>query len=62
MSLCIPLKIGEATTILDPATDEPITVIVTAIEDGGRVTIRVVASSDVKVAKVRDPEALPTLH
>ena len=61
MSLYIPLKVGEATTILDPATGEPITVIVTAIEDG-RVTIRVVAASDVPVAKVRDPEALPTLH
>ena len=61
MSLYIPLKVGEATTILDPATGEPVTVIVTAIEDG-QATIRVVAASDVRVSKVRDPEALPTLH
>ena len=61
MSMYIPLKVGEATTILDPATSEPITVIVTAIEDG-RATIRVLAPSDVPVAKVRDPEALPTLR
>ena len=47
----IPLKVGEATTILDPATGEPITVIVTAIDDG-RATIRVVAASDVPVTKV----------
>ncbi len=60
MSIYIPLKVGEATTILDPATDEPITVLVTAIEDG-RATIRVVASPDVRVAKVRE-ESLGRLH
>ena len=60
MSMYIPLKVGEATTILDPATDEPITVIVTAIEDG-RVTIQVVAASDVPVAKVRE-ESPTRLH
>jgi len=53
MPLYIPLKVGEATTILDPATDEPVTVIVTAIEDG-RVTIGVVAASDVPVATVHE--------
>ena len=57
----IPLKIGEATTIIDPATGEPVTVIVTAAEDG-KATIQVVAPSEVPVATVRDPEALPTLH
>ena len=51
MQMYIPLKVGEATTILDPATDEPITVIVTAIEDG-QATIRVVAPADVPVTKV----------
>ena len=60
MSMYIPLKVGEATTILDPATGEPITVIVTAIEDG-RVTIQVVAASDVPVAKVRE-ESPTRLH
>jgi len=54
----IPLKVGEATTILDPATGGPITIIVTAIEDG-QATIRVVAPSDVPVTKVRDE--LPTM-
>ena len=52
MSLCIPLKVGEATTIQDPATGEPVTVIVTAIEDG-RAANRVVTAPDVPVTKVR---------
>ena len=60
MSLYIPLKVGESTTILDPATGEPTTVIVTAIEDG-KATIRVVAASDVPVAKVRE-SGPSTLH
>ena len=56
----IPLKIGEATTIIDPATGEPVTVIVTAAEDG-QATIQVVASSDVRVTKVRE-ESSGRLH
>ena len=57
----IPLKIGEATTIIDPATGEPVTVIVTAIEDG-KATIHVAASPTVSVTKVRNPEPQTTLH
>ena len=52
------IKIGEPTTIIDPETGEPVTVIVTAAEDG-QATIQVVASSDVPVTKVRDE--LPTM-
>ena len=56
-----PLKIGEPTTIIDAETGEPVTVTVTAIEDG-RATIQVVAPSGVSVTKVRDSEPPPTLH
>ena len=54
----IHLKIGEPTTIIDPETGEPVTVIVTAIEEG-KATIQVVASPDVSVTKVREPEPPP---
>ena len=51
----IPLKIGEATTILDPTTGGPVTVIVTAIENGGA-EITVVTPPDVPVTNALDPE------
>ena len=54
------IKIGEPTTIIDPATGEPVTVIVTAAEDG-QATIQVVASSDVPVTRVRE-ESSGRLH
>ena len=54
----IHLKTGEPTTIIDPETGEPVTVIVTAIEEG-KATIQVVASPEVSVTKVRDPEPPP---
>ncbi len=54
----IHLKMGEPTTIIDPETGEPVTVIVTAIEEG-KATIQVVASPDVSVTKVREPESPP---
>ena len=54
----IPLRIGETTTIMDPATGEPITVRVDAIEDG-QATITVVAPPDVSVTKVSECEQEP---
>ena len=57
----IPLKIGEATTIIDPATGEPVTVIVTAAEDG-QATIQVMAASDVPVTRVRESGSPARLH
>ena len=53
-----PLEVGETLTLTDPATGQPVTVIVTAIEDG-KATIKVVAPPDVPVSKVRDPEPPP---
>jgi hypothetical protein len=55
------LRIGEVTTIMDPATGKHVTVIVTAIEDG-RVTIKVMAPPEVDVGKVREPQPPITLH
>ena len=54
----IHIKIGEPTTIIDPETGDPVTVTVTAAEDG-QTTIQVVAAPDVPVGKVRDPEPPP---
>jgi hypothetical protein len=51
----IPLRIGETTTIMDPATGEPIIVRVDAIENG-QATITVVAPPGTSVTKVREDE------
>ena len=59
----IPLRIGETTTIMDPATGEPITVRVDAIGNG-QATITVVAPPGTSVTKVRECGQEPplTLH
>ena len=57
----IPLRIGETNTIMDPATGEPITVRVDAIENG-KATINVVASPDVSVTKVCEPQPPTSLN
>lgn len=49
----IPLRVGEAISIVDPATNGPVTVIVTAIANGS-VQMSWVAPPDVPVTKVRD--------
>ena len=51
-------RIGETTTIMDPATGEPITVRVDAIGNG-KATITVVALPGTSVTKVRDGEDEP---
>ena len=56
----IPVKVGESTTIVDPVTGGFVKVTVTAVE-GGQISIRVVAPSDVRVAKLGD-DVPPTLH
>ena len=53
-----PLRIGETTTIMDPATGEPITVRVDAIENG-KATITVVAPPGTSVTTVREEQPEP---
>jgi hypothetical protein len=57
----IPLRIGEATTIMDRATGQPVAIIMTANENG-HVKITVMAPPDVDVGKVREPRPPITLR
>ena len=54
-----PLRIGEETTLTDPETGEPVTVRVTAAEDG-KVTVMVeaVPGSPVKVTAPQDADVV----
>ena len=56
-----PFQDRQTTTIMDPATGEPITVRVDAIENG-QATITVVAPPGTSVTNVREPEPPTTLH
>ena len=54
-----PLRIGEQTTLTDPETGEPVTVRVTAAEDGKvTVIVEAVPGSPVKVTAPRDADVV----
>ena len=54
-----PLRIGEQTTITNPETGEPVTVRVTAAEDGKTtVIVEAVPGSPVKVTAPRDADVV----
>ncbi len=54
-----PLRIGEQTTLKDPKTGEPVTVRVTAAEDGKVIVIvEAVPGSPVKVSAPRDADVV----
>ncbi len=57
----IPLRVGETTTIMDPATGKRATVRVDAAENG-QAKLTVVAPPEVSVGKVREPESPTTRH
>jgi hypothetical protein len=55
----ISLRIGETTTLADPETGEPVTVRVTAAEDGKvTVIVEAVPGSPVKVTAPRDADVV----
>ena len=54
-----PLRIGEETTLTDPETGEPVTVRVTAAEDGKvPVIVEALPGSPVKVTAPRDADVV----
>lgn len=59
--MLIPLEVGETTTIMDPATGQPVTGRLDAIVSG-KATITIIAPPDVSVCKLREQEPPITLH